>query len=412
MKKIVITLGLFLVSLILFSQELSKAAWLEDLDAYKMGLEQNHINVYHTINKAEFEKELQSIETLLESRSDLEIAIELMRLTRKIGDGHTAISFRNQQTHNYPFELKNFEGKWKVIRVDEMYSYLLGKELVKINDYSINKVAKKVEQVAQFVENEYSRKTRTSQYLNFSELLYGLGITNKKTAASFTFTDETGLLQTKTLHGLSQDEYNNHVFRELKIAVPEIKTPGNIKTQDFWYAPIAGTDGLYIHFESYPTFEEMMTIGEEIVGHIFEANIRQLVIDMRNNGGGDLYTGLVLAYALNLADPVDWESGVYVLSDNVTFSAATSNTALYRELLNAKIVGEPSGSNPTGYQDMDSFELPNSKLVVCYSKRFFNIQETRTAGVQPDVLLNYDWDSFSQNNDNILRWVIDRIKAK
>lgn len=153
-----------------------------------------------------------------------------------------------------------------------------------------------------------------------------------------------------------------------------------------------------------------MHIGEEIVGYIFQNNIHELVIDLRNNGGGDLYAGLVLANALNLADPVDWKSGVYVLADKVTFSAATSNTALFRELLNAKIVGEPTGSNPTGFQDMDTFELPNSKLVICYSKRLFRIQEEFSEGVQPDIPLQYEWKSFSRGEDNMLQWVIEKIR--
>ena len=131
---------------------------------------------------------------------------------------------------------------------------------------------------------------------------------------------------------------------------------------------------------------------------------------MRENGGGDLYVGVVLAYALNLADSIDWKNGVYVLTSPKTFSAATSNTALYKQLLNATVVGEPTGSNPTGYQDMDQFQLPNSKLIITYSKRKFVLSPTVTQGIQPDELLHYNWNDYKSGKDNITQWVIKNLK--
>lgn len=100
---------------------------------------------------------------------------------------------------------------------------------------------------------------------------------------------------------------------------------------------------------------------------------------------------MTLAYYLNLADSIDWRSGVYVLTDKYTFSAGVSNAAQYRQILNARIVGEPTGGNPVGYQDMGSFILPNSELTVTYSKRLFRFQDTATQGIRPDVLIEYDW---------------------
>lgn len=410
-RKLILLPFLFL-SVAAFSQNISKEAWLEDLEAYKTGLQQNHIDLYNKISKADFEKELNQIKKSLDQKSGIEVSVELMRLTRKIGDGHTAVSFRKLDMHNFPFELQNFDGKWRVTKIAKKYNYLLGQTLVQVDGNSIETVAEKVGEVAQFVENKYSYTTRTAQYLTLTELLYGLKLTKEKTKASLTFQDDNGKLITEKMTGLNGSLYENESFSRLTIGVPEIEPPDNPQYENFWYAPITGTKGLYIHFESYPAFEDMMTIGEKMVTYISQNNIRQLVIDLRNNGGGDLYTGLVLAYALNLADPVDWKSGVYVLCDNVTFSAATSNTALFRELLNARIVGEPTGSNPTGYQDMDTFELPHSKLVICYSKRIFRIQETITEGVQPDVFIQYNWNSFSNGKDNILDWVISDIKTK
>lgn len=413
MKTTFLFFALLLYSFNSLSQELINDAWLEDLEAYQSGLEQKHIDVYNKISKAHFDADLEKIRASLSAKTDLEITLDLMRLTRKIGDGHTAISLRNQSFRSYPFGLQNFTGDWRVVKVDNEHANLLGMQLESIDNVPIEAIAQKVGEVAQFVENEQSQMVRTGENLTSADLLYGLRIAKNREQASFVFSNERGEKTRVGLNAISREAYDEAtLFRELEIAVPEIKRPENPSYEFLWYAPIDGTDGLYIHFESYPKFEEMMAFGEELVGYIFQHNIRQLVIDMRNNGGGDLYTGLVLAYALNLADPVDWKSGVYVLCDKVTFSAATSNTALFRELLNATIVGEPTGSNPTGYQDMDTFELPNSKLVVCYSKRFFRIQESITHGVQPDIPIEYVWESFSQGNDNMLEWVVNKLKAK
>ena len=411
MKIILSTFTFLLISFAAFAQELNKEAWLEDLEIYKTGLEEKHIDVYNKISKDDFEKERNAIKSSVGQKSDFEVGIDLMRLTRKIGDGHTAVSVRKLGFHHYPFEVKNFEGDWRVVKVAKEHSNLLGLKLVGVENKNIDSVIKKLADVVQFVENEQSLIVRTGENITSAELLYALKISKEKTQASFTFSDDSGKKTSVKLSALTQQEYyEGTTFSELLVGIPQIVIPKKTDVENFWYTPIIGTKGLYIHFEGYPAFEEMMKTGEALVGYISENNIRQLVIDLRNNGGGDLYTGLVLAYALNLADPVDWKSGVYVLADKVTFSAAASNTALFRELLNAKIVGEPTGSNPTGYQDMDTFELPNSKLVICYSKRLFRIQETVTQGVQPDIPLKYEWESFSKGKDNMLEWVIEEIK--
>lgn len=407
MKNVLTIVFLLGAALQVYAQKMDNELWLQDLDAYKSGLEQKHINLYNKISEAEFDSELDLIKSSIDNKTDFQAVMDLMRLTRKIGDGHTAISLSNLETHNFPFEIQQFDNDWRIVKIAKPYRHLMGTQLIAVDDTPISIATQKVGEVAQFVENPHSKMIRTAQYLPISEILFELKLIKEKDKASFTFKNDDETVFTETL--AISDESGE--YEELTISVPEIKKPAETSNDGFWYAKISGTDGLYIHFESYPAFEEMMQIAEEMVGYIFQNNIRKLVIDLRNNGGGDLYVGLVLANALNLADPVDWQSGVYVLADKVTFSAAASNTALFRELLNAKIVGEPTGSNPTGFQDMDAFELPNSKLVVCYSKRFFRIQEEFSEGVQPDLPLQYEWESFSRGEDNMLRWMIETIKT-
>jgi C-terminal processing protease CtpA/Prc len=153
----------------------------------------------------------------------------------------------------------------------------------------------------------------------------------------------------------------------------------------------------------------MQVFGEQLISYIQENKTKQVIIDMRKNGGGDLYVGTVLAYALNLADSIDWKNGVFVLTSHKTFSAATSNAALFKQLLNAKVIGQPTGSNPNGYQDMDSFILPNSKLVITYSKRLFRLSNQVNTALQPDIIVNQKKSDLVNNIDTVLRVLLNRF---
>lgn len=408
-KVILVSLSLFLFFHVSYCQyNLShNEAWLADLTIYQSSLEKNHIDLYHSINKDAFDREIQKIIANIPVKSDMEITTDLMCLTRRINDGHTSVSLKNMSTHQFPLEIKLIEDQWCVVKISKEHKNLLNLSLSAIDDVPIAEVSNKISEVAQFVENKYSQVVRTGSYLNISELLYALQIIKKDREAVFTFIDLNNQEKRITLKALDNESLNQTSdFVYLTYGVPEIKKPNNPMFQYLWFTSINNTQALYLNFESYPTFDDMQVFGEAIVDYISKNQIKQLVVDMRNNGGGDLYVGMVLAYALNLADSIDWKNGVFVLTSNKTFSAGTSNAALFKQLLNAKIVGQPTGSNPNGYQDMDSFTLPNSKLVITYSKRLFRLSPQVNTSLQPDIIINQNRDDLFKGTDSILKELI------
>ncbi|MCW5517962.1 S41 family peptidase [Muriicola sp. Z0-33] len=411
MNRFFTTILIFLITITTYSQLIDVESWIKDIAFYKTHLEQNHIDLYSKMSKDEFEDELSQIKSTLNKKNDLGVIIDLMRLTRKIGDGHTAFSLRGFETHVFPIEIYKVDEQWRVIKTTNDHKSLLGKILTKIDGKSIGEITNEVSKVAQYIENKQSEVIRTGQYMMISELLFGLGLTANEFKAKFSFLDDSNNESEVVLQGVSNKAYYEHTdFQTYNIVIPEIQKPIDSKHDFLWFSPIKNTKGIYIKFESYPSFEEMEMFGESVLNYINDNQIKQVVIDLRNNGGGDFFVGIFLAFYLNLADSVDWKSGVYALTDKVTFSAATSNASQFRQILNAKIVGEPTGSNPTGYQDMGQFSLPNSGMVVTYSKRLFRFQADVTQGVQPDKLIEYEWESYSKGIDNIMEWVISDIK--
>ncbi len=395
----------------LFAQSTDNIDWKEDLKIYRSSLEEKHINLYHSVTQEEFTNEWNAIYDRVGTLNDFDVILKLMQLTRRVNDGHTAVSLRNVPIHRFPMEVKYIDNGWRVIKANKAHQDLLKLTLVAIDDVPIEKIATKVAEAAQFVENKYSQIVRTGSYMNISEVLFALDITQNEQEAVFTFLDPNNKEVKIALETIDEASYYKTTdFVRLSSGVPEITKPNNPKFPYLWHAPIKNTKAIYINFKSYPTFENMQVFGEELVGYIYENQIEKVVIDMRNNGGGDLYVGVILAYALNLADSIGWENGVFILTSNRTFSAGTSNAALFKQLLNAKIVGEPTGSNPNGYQDMDSFTLPNSKLTITYSKRLFRLSNQENTALQPDSLITETHRDLLKGTDTVLKELIEGLQ--
>ena len=279
MRKYLIAALSLLISSNTFSQAIDIESWTKDIDFYKTNLEHSHIDLYNTISKVEFEKEIQQIKSTLHKKNDVGVIIDLMRLTRKIGDGHTAFSLRGVETHLFPIEIYKVSGQWRVIRTTNNHKNLLGKILTKIDGKSINKIAKEVSKTAQYVENEQSEIIRTGEYLMISDLLFGLQLTNNEFKAEFSFLDDSNKESRVLLNAInSKNYYENTYFQTFKIIIPEIQKPIDSKHDYLWFSPIKDTKGLYIKFESYPSFEDMETFGESLLNYINLNHVKQVVI--------------------------------------------------------------------------------------------------------------------------------------
>jgi hypothetical protein len=166
---------------------------------------------------------------------------------------------------------------------------------------------------------------------------------------------------------------------------------------------------VYLGFRSYPGYFEFWRQTRALFRYIDERETRRLVIDLRNNSGGDfkkvrrfLIPGLRRRVATNSP------GSIYVLIGPVTFSAAMTNTTDMRRELGAILVGEPTGSRPNQYQETGGFKLPNSRLRVTVSTRYYQFQEEDTPGVLPDYHIAPTWHDWLSGHDPVLEWVIVR----
>lgn len=380
------------------------AQWSEDLTAYQAGLESHHIDLYHHISREEFTAHLEDIRANLEHvESEDQIIASLMALTHQIGDGHTSIPLWDRGYHRFPLRFKILDGKAYVIEAPVEQSALLGSELIAINDVSYADARARLDPIMPFVENAQSQNVRSSFHLSTAELLHALHITETAEVARYTL-EKDGVRHSVSVNAQTRDSLNTSSRQSLSYRAP--LPDGALSAGRISFTLLENGRAAYFRFDGYPNFEDMLAFAQDSRARIEASPADTLIVDLRENFGGDFYLGLVLASQLNLLDQINWKNKVYVLTGEVTFSAAMSNAAQFSDILNARRVGTPTGANPCGYQDMGQFNLPHSHLIVTYSKRAFCFAPSVNDALQPDIVITPNLDDYLSTTDRALAWVL------
>lgn len=386
--------------------------WQYDLSTFTEELQARHIDLFHSISSEEFHSQIEELRELKHELSPSEQRVALMRLTRKIGDGHTAVPLWSDTIRRFPFEVSLIDQSVIVTGTTEVHIELLGAELVSVNQVPVADIKSELEQIVPFVENAHSLRVRTGLYFLVEDLLAGIGLTVPGEPVELAFSKDQIVRSIETT-SIDQITFERGIAHRISTRNPEAHFLRNSDgTDTLWFGDRDDGKTIYIQFDRYPSAEQMQKFSSTLLAHIRQHGSDSVIIDLRRNFGGDFFTGLLLASYLNLADSIDWEDGAYVLIGNRTFSAAMSNAAQFRQILNAKLVGAPTGGRPCGYQDMGQFELPNSALVVTHSKRRFCFIDTADDSILPDHLIVLKTEDYLASTDRVLEWVLQDIENR
>lgn len=379
--------------------------WQEDLQVYERKLSDRHIDLFHSLSEAQFKQGLAQIHAKLSQSTEQQVIVALMQLHHSVGDGHTAIPLWGRGAPSFPFEFLVQRDQVWVVGVGETHRHLLGARLLAVNGRAAATVIEQLAPVVPFVENPYSRDVRVGHYLTYTDVLLGLGIIQPGNAR-FHFELDGKQETIEVAPGK-----NPALTHQLK-ARRELEQRVVVHDENLWMAMVDEGQTLYIYLSRYPAMDAMTAFAKKVQTYAADKQSKNLIIDFRDCFGGNYFVGLELASFLVLLDSLDWQHGIYTLISNNTFSAAMSNSAQFRQLLNAKLVGQPTGARPYGYQDGDSFTLPHSGLMVMYSKRLYRFQDVNAITLLPDTFIPLTFDDIKAGKDRVLDWVLADITRR
>jgi hypothetical protein len=257
------------------------------------------------------------------------------------------------------------------------------------------------------------------------EVLYGLGISDQRGFISITLEKGVELLNVN-LPAFSLEEINDkgglqketcengEMQKDIcskgegqsnnKRQETNIESPLYRRNQGtfYWKQYIEESHTLYVNYNSCRNMEDITVsqFCEDLKHFIENAEVKRLVVDIRNNLGGDSTLFEPFIRWLRNCEKLNRNGGIFVILGRDTFSSALLNAFSFKNKTKAIFIGEPSGGKPNCYGEVEYFSLSNSKLKIRYSTQYYKIvRDDRLLAFYPDVDIKVTATDYFSNID-------------
>lgn len=387
--------------------------WLEDLTVLARELPKRHVAPATERSVEEFAADVERLRSRLPSMSREQIVLEFARLAASFGDSHTELGLAQAGLgfHRFPLGLYFFGNDLRVIAVDARHEKLLGLRLVAIGEQPVADVLDRVKPIiSDDVGNPYEILHSGPAFLAIPEVLIGLGVLPPDRTARYVFESDDGQRTTESFAPLSfQVAAASMTARLLK----SDDGPLFVRGRDLWYIleRVESSDLLYLRVnrsQDQERRESLATFARRVSATIRDGGVKRVVVDLRQNTGGNFHKTGPLADAISRLAKDDVLSRVYVLLGRHTYSAAIVLAAQLKHSCDALFVGEVPRAVPNRQADGESFRLPKSQLEVTYSAKLHRpFPELGNAATIPlDIPAPWTWESYRAGRDPALEAIL------
>jgi hypothetical protein len=309
------------------------------------------------------------------------------------------VNFAKFGLHVYPVQLYWFAEGIFVTEVAKGYEQLLGAQLLMVGTTPSNRALKLLGAMLPH-ENDSVFKAFAPQFLTFGEVLKGMDIVPDSTQGRFVFRGPDGRRIDLTLKPASgQVKWISAGSNQLRYAHPD---------QNYWFQYLADSNSVYFQYQHCSEMKALpiAQFQKQILDFLGANPVKRLIIDLRDNGGGNsaILDPLIAALAeRNASAPLH----LYVLIGRGTLSSAALNAIDLKLKAHAVFVGEPSGAKPNHYGELNMLELPNSHLRIFFSTMYWRPWPSDSdKTLEPDIAIRESWKDYAAGYDPALRAVV------
>jgi hypothetical protein len=394
------------------------AARVADLAYLVERLKAIHPNPFLDEGEAAFMARVARIEGDAPSMTDAGFVVAVMDLMgHRLRDGHSgawAMAQAGSNLHAWPIWLWDFPDGPRVLAAREPYGDLVGARVTAVGGASIADARAKVASLVPR-DNASSFRSNLPIYLTLPEVLGELGLI-RPGDPGLTLELLDGSTRTVAPEPLPMESFRDWIFgayggRFPEALPPDVDGPLYLQHRDlaFWSQTLTDPAGFYVGYNEVTRTGSDGRKIEDVAAAITAAAKaepdRQVVIDLRNNGGGDNNSFLPLKSAVNAVAHAH-PGRVSMITGRATFSAAgnfVTDLMVGEEKAGIHLVGESPGGGLDMYGDVRVVTLPNSGIVVLISSRY----HVRAPGdtrleLTPDKPIEVTWADYAAGRDPVL----------
>lgn len=356
---------------------LTRDAWRQDIAALADLIRSGHPNPFAHVSRETFDAEVDALRADLPSLTDAQIETRMVRLVALLQDGHSALFPFQPATgfHMLPLQLYLFSDGWYVTAARPTYQRLVGRRVVRIASIGVDEVYRRLRPLIGG-DNEATVEDRIPLYALCPEVLEAAGIAPGTQEVVMTLRDSSGGETETAIAPVGAIRYFYWYFAPLAIwkhqpdqsSLPLYRQ----RTWDnYWMRYLDAQRTLYVAFNQVrdKSDEPFDAFGARVLGFISTHAVDRLVIDLRNNSGGD--NTIPRQFVRDLArQPINQPGRLYTIIGRHTFSAAVNFTSDMENRTHTVFVGEATGAGPNHYGDPRLHVLPRSQQFVFISTRY------------------------------------------
>lgn len=382
-----------------------RAQWAADLDFLVKELPARHKNLFFKLTPEKFRTDAAALRARIPKLDRIGFLTELARFVASIGDSHT--SFMVMPEKAFPLKLYWFKEGICITDTTPEHAALLNGRLEAVNGHPADEVARAFASIIPH-DNDAQVKDFVPRFLGSAEHLNGLGLIADPDKAAFTVRTPAGETVTAKMRSLALGD-----IRSVSWAAPAVgpsslplyrRTAGSAYEQAY----LADSRTLYFAYNSCRDLpgRPFAAFVQELWETVRKNPVDRLVIDLRNNGGGDSSILDPFIAELAASKGLNRRGRLFVIVGRRTFSSAILNAIDLAKKTEAIFYGEPTGGKPNHYGEIEKLTLPHLKLDVSYSTKYFRPAEEDDPSFMPDVLVELALGDFLALRDPVLEAIL------
>ena len=380
--------------------------WTEDINQLALELPKRHKNLFFDSNKEEFYKQIQNLKSNIENYDDYMIFVDIAAIAASAKDAHTTVIMPIARF--IPFEFYWFPEGVHIVACIGEYKEALYCKVTHLNGIPMEEVVQRMEGIVSH-ENEAFLNAQLPKYLQAVEVLYGLEIIDEFDHVKLTLESVGKQVLEIIAPTIGYKELKGLTIRDKDGSLDGLPLYRRNKAKNYWSYYLIESNTLYFNYKSCRDMQDI-TVGKfciDLMHFINQEDVKCLVIDLRNNLGGNSTLLEPFIEELSKCQKLNRLGGIFVILGRETFSSALLNAYALKNKTKAIFLGEATGGKPNCYGEVKSFDLINSKLQIRYSTKYYKlIKDDKQASFFPDVNTEVTIQDYITHIDPCMEYVL------